>query len=137
MYERARERVSSARILIQGVRPRIKCALYPKTLLLLQMDHGACSSALMGTLVIHCPLQDDILLLPHKSVLPPFRINNTEVGREHVDAGHRGREYAGAAVICVADVEHGVGEDDHLVRKWVFVRRCVGIEGYHGFYNIE
>ena len=101
------------------------------------MDHGTCSSALICITVIHYPLQDDILLLPHKSVIPEFRTKNTEVGREHVDAGHRGGEHAGAAVICVADVEHGMGEDDHLVRKWVFVRRCVGIEGYHGFYNIE
>jgi len=71
---------------------------------------------LVGT-VIHKPLDDDILLLPHKSVIPDFCMNETEVGREHVDAGHRGREHAGAAVICVTDVEHGMGEDDHLVLK--------------------
>jgi len=65
--------------------------------------------------VIHNPLDDDILLLPHKSVIPVFRIINTEVCREHVDAGHGGREHAGAAVVCVADVEHGMGEDDDLI----------------------
>ena len=55
--------------------------------------------------------------------------------REHVDAGHRGREHSGAAVVGVTDVEHGMGEHDHLVRSGLFVRRCVGIEGYYRVLN--
>jgi len=99
------------------------------------MNHGTCGSALTGITVIHTPLNDDIFFFFYKGISPFFRIINTEVGREHVDAGHWCREHAGAAVVGATDVKHGMGEDNHLVRKWVFVRWRVGIEGYHGFYN--
>ena len=69
-----------------------------------------------------------------KAYLHSFALKKkTKMCREHVDAGHRGGEHAIAAVVCVTDVEHGMREYDDLVFKWVFVRRCVGIEGYYGF----
>jgi len=44
----------------------------------------------------------------------------TEVCREHVDAGHRCREHAGAAVVCVTDVEHGMGEHDVMYKYLLY-----------------
>ena len=69
---------------------------------------------------------DDILFFFYNGISLLFYICKTKVCREHVDAGHRGRELAGAAVVCVTDVEHGMREHDDLVFKWMFVRRRVG-----------
>ena len=109
MTERARERVSSVLVLIKDIRREACSALNPQALLFLKIDNGACRWALNGTTVIHNAFHDDILLLPHKSVMPVVPSYKTEVCREHVDDGHRGREHSGAAVVGVTDVEYGMG----------------------------
>ena len=103
--------------------------------MLLQKDHGAQSAASRDIFIIQVTFVHDVLLLPHKRVIPAFTEMNTEVGREHVDAGYRGDEYASAAIVCVADVKHGVRKHDHLLRCGMFVCRRVGIERYHWYCN--
>jgi len=59
----------------------------------------------------------------------------TEVCWEYVNAGHRCRKHASAAVVGVTDVEHKKWEHNDLVREWVFVRRVVSFEGYYEVLN--
>ena len=131
MQEGAEKWVSRIWAFIKDIYTWARGAFYLQTHLLLKKDHGTCSRAIV-VIVAHTPLDDDILLLPHKSVIPVESSYKTEVCREHVEAGHRGREHAGAAVVGVTDVNYGMGEDDDLVRSGLFIRRRVGIEGYHG-----